>query len=244
MPTPFISAYGPVAAPGILLVHGLGASSRYFEPLVRLLATSYRVVTPDLTGFGRSAGPDPALCIEAHAAEMERVVDLAGLERPVLLGHSMGSQVVTEMAVRRPGRTRGLVLVGPVVDPAAPTALGQGRRLARDSAREPLSLQALQARELVRAGHRCFRQSLTHMLAYPIAERVRAVPASVEVVRGDRDPIASREFIEALAAAAPSGRAHEIPRARHLAVATHPRAIAALVRRRWPSEVGVEPERG
>jgi pimeloyl-ACP methyl ester carboxylesterase len=78
------------------------------------------------------------------------------------------------------------------------------------------------------------------MLAYPLAERLRAVSAPVAVVRGERDPIASQAFVEALAAAAPSGRAHEIPQARHLAVATHPHAIAALFRRGWPSELDAE----
>jgi pimeloyl-ACP methyl ester carboxylesterase len=243
VPTPFFSLRGPSSGPEIVLVHGLGASGRYFEPLVALLATSHRVLTPDLTGFGCSSGPDPALGIEAQAAELERVVDLAGLDRPVLLGHSMGSQVVTEMALRRPERTRGVVLVGPVVDEAAPSALGQARRLVRNSAFEPLSLQAMQAREVLRADRRCFRQSLTHMLAYPITERVRAVSAPVEVVRGGRDPIASRGFVEALAGAAPSGRAHEIPGARHLAVATHPHAVAALCRRLRPQDPDAGTER-
>jgi pimeloyl-ACP methyl ester carboxylesterase len=224
---------GPSSGPAILLVHGLGVSGRYFEPLTRMLSTAYRVLTPDLLGFGDSARTGTAPSIEAHAASLERVVDRAQLDHVVLLGHSMGSQVVTEMAARRPERTRGVVLVGPVVDPTAATALRQGWRLARDSALEPPWLQALTTREYLRAGMRSYRQSLTHMLGYRIEDRLAEVSAPVEVVRGGHDPIASRAFVAALTAVAPLGRAHEIPAARHLAMATHPGAVAALLRGLW-----------
>ncbi|MGJ7441733.1 alpha/beta fold hydrolase [Aquipuribacter sp. MA13-6] len=235
MPTPSFTVHGPSDGPGILLVHGLGVSGKYFRPLIRLLSGSYRVVTPDLPGFGTSAHLGPALTIPGQAEAMERVVDLVGLDRPVLLGHSMGAQVVTEMAVRRPGRTRGVALVGPVVDPALPTAFDQGWRLARDSVREPFPLKALTTREFFRARPRTYRQSLTHMLAYRILDRVAEVTAPVEVLRGSHDPIASRSFADALAAAASSGRAYEIPGARHMAVATRADMVANLCHRVWPS---------
>lgn len=237
---PFFSVRGPASGPALLLVHGLGVSGRYYEPLIQLLSTTYRVVTPDLPGFGASGRPDPAPGIEGMAVELERVVDIAGLHRPVLLGHSMGAQVVTEMAARRPDRTRGVVLVGPVVDPAVPSAFSQGWRLARDSALEPMLLKALTTREYLRAGPRSYRQALRHMLDYRILDRMADVSAPVEVMRGSRDPIASRAFVEALAAAAPSGRAHEIPGARHLAVATRPDVVADLCRRLWPVSLATE----
>lgn len=95
------------------------------------------------------------------------------------------------MAVRRPERTRGVVLVGPVVDPALPTAFAQGWRSVRDSALEPLPLGALTTREYFRAGPRSYRQSLAHMLAYRIGDRVAQVTAPVEALRSSHDPIAS-----------------------------------------------------
>lgn len=236
MTVPSYTVHGPSAGPGYVLVHGLGVSGRYYEPLARLLATTSRVVTPDLPGFGTSHRPDPALTIPEQAVALERVVDLAGLHRPVLVGHSMGAQVVTEMAARRPDRTRGVVLVGPVVDPAVPTAFSQGWRLVRDSALEPLPLKVQTTLDWIRAGPRSYRQSLEHMLAYRIGDRLADVQAPVEVLRGSHDPIASRAFVEALAAAAPSGRSYELPRSRHMAVSTRALAIATLCRRRWPAE--------
>lgn len=235
LPVPSFTVHGPSSGQGILLVHGLGVSGKYFKPLIRFLSPSYRVITPDLPGFGASAHVHPSLTIPEQAAAMEQVMDLVGLDRPILLGHSMGAQVVTEMAVRRPERTRGVVLVGPVVDPAFPTAFAQGWRLARDSALEPLPLKALTTREYFRAGPRSYRQSLAHMLAYRIGDRVAQVTAPVEALRGSHDPIASQAFVNALAAAAPSGRAYELPKARHMAVATRADIIANLCRRLWPS---------
>lgn len=205
-------------------------SGKYFTPLIRHLSTTHHVVTPDLRGFGASAHVHPSLTIAEQAAAMQTVVDLVGLKDPVLLGHSMGAQVVTEMAAQRPGRTRGVVLVGPVVDPAIPTAFDQGWRLFRDAAFEPLPLKALTTREYFRAGPRSYGQSLRHMLDYRIGDRISDVSAPVEVLRGSDDPIASRAFVDALAAAAHDGRAYELPAARHMAVATRARILANLCR--------------
>lgn len=226
----FFTDRGRPGGPEVVLVHGLGMSGRYLERLVRELSPSHRVVTPDLPGFGASPRRDPASAVEVLAAELEQVVDRARLRRPVLMGHSMGSQVVTEMARRRPGRTRGVVLVGPVAEPGADSALRQGWRLARDAALEPPWLNAVTTREYLRAGTRSYAQSLAHMLAYPLERRLAQVEVPVDVVRGSHDPIASRAFVEALAAAAPDGRAHEVPHARHLVVATRPDVVAAICR--------------
>ncbi|MGJ7442154.1 alpha/beta fold hydrolase [Aquipuribacter sp. MA13-6] len=227
----FYTDRGRPGGPAVLLVHGIGMSGRSLERLVRELSTSHRVLTPDLRGFGASPRSHPAATIEEHAVDLERLVDRAGLDRPLLLGHSMGCQVVTEMAARRPGRTHGVVLVGPVAEPGAASALHQGWRLARDASLEPPWLNALTMREYLRAGPRSYSQTLVHMLDYPIKGRLAQVTAPVDVVRGSHDPIASREFVEALARAAPRGRAHEVPHARHLIVATRPDVVAEVCRR-------------
>jgi pimeloyl-ACP methyl ester carboxylesterase len=176
---PSYTVRGPSSRPGVLLVHGLGVSGKYFRPLADLLSTSFCVVTADLPGFGASAHVRPSLDIPGQAAAMQHVLDRLGMDQPLLLGHSMGAQVVTEMAVRRPGHARGVVLVGPVVDPAIPTAFDQGWRLARDAAFEPLPLKALTTREYFRAGPRSYGESLRHMLDYRIGDRVSQVQAPV-----------------------------------------------------------------
>src|SRR5690554_522591 len=82
----------------VVLIHGIGVSARYFGPLVRELARTHRVLAPDLPGFGRSPRPREVLSIEDHAAVLAVLVTdhLGGgrAGRPVLVGHSMGVQVV------------------------------------------------------------------------------------------------------------------------------------------------------
>ena len=101
-------------------MHGIGVSSRYFAPLERDLSRDAHVVAPDLPGFGRSRVPDePALSVGEHADVLAALVEELALDRPVVVGHSMGAQFVTELAVRRPELVGGIVLLGPVTDPAA-----------------------------------------------------------------------------------------------------------------------------
>jgi pimeloyl-ACP methyl ester carboxylesterase len=226
---------GPDSGPDVLLVHGIGVSRRYFAPLARELSSTHRVMTPDLPGFGDSSRPRPALTITEQAVALETALDLKTRTGMTLIGHSMGTQVVTELAVRNPGLARGLILIGPVVEPPNQSVVRQVWRLIRDLPREPLRINALVLSDYVRGGVRSFAGSLPQMLHYPLADRLAEVAAPVLLVRGDRDPIASRSFLRTLAAVA-AGEAEivEIPGAGHVAMAIRPDLVAMLCRRPWP----------
>src|SRR4051794_30941443 len=120
----------------VVLVHGLGVSSRYFVPLAERLVRRYAVLAPDLPGYGRSGTPDRALGIEALAEALRAWLDRAELPTASLVGNSVGCQVAVELAARSPERVERLVLVGPTMDPSAPTLLRQSVRLARDLVHE------------------------------------------------------------------------------------------------------------
>lgn len=223
---------GDAARPDVVLVHGIGVSGRYFRPLVDALARRARVVVPDLPGFGGSPRPDAPLTIAEHAAVVRALVAELGLVRPVLVGHSMGAQVVTEVAATAgPGNLSGVVLVGPVADPRAPTAAGQGLRLLRDVAHEPLRWSAVQVRESLRGGPSWFLATLPRMLEYPVAERLADVDAPVLLVRGVRDPVAPAAWLDDLAAAAPGADRLVVPRGGHLAQVNGARRLADAVAR-------------
>jgi len=98
--------------PPVVLVHGLPGSVRDFRWLTPSLVTRARVVRVDLPGFGGTpivSGPDPSP--EGRAAFVHAVVDALGLERPVIVGHSMGGLVAVATVAARPGGFRGLGLV-------------------------------------------------------------------------------------------------------------------------------------
>lgn len=207
------------AAPrDVVLVHGIGVSGRYFAPLVDALGPWARVVVPDLPGFGASPRPPEPLTIAEHAAAVRALVGALGLVRPVLVGHSMGAQVVTEVAATAgPGEVGGVVLVGPVTDPRAPTAAGQGLRLLRDLAHERPRWSALELREYLRCGPRWYLATLPHVLGYPTERRLADVGVPVLLVRGAHDPVAPAPWLADLAAAAPRATMLVVPRGGHLA---------------------------
>jgi magnesium chelatase accessory protein len=84
---------GSPDAPALVLVHGLGASGRALERVAPLLAARFRVIVPDLPGFGDSGGA-PAT-IEGMARAVLEVVEA---ETFVAAGHSMGGLVATALA--------------------------------------------------------------------------------------------------------------------------------------------------
>lgn len=220
------------ATEAVLLVHGIGVSSRYFGPLERDLSRGVRVVAPDLPGFGRSHMPDRhPLSVAEHADVLAALVEQLGLDRPVVVGHSMGAQFVTELAIRRPDLVGALVLLGPVVDPSARSVARQGLRLAVDFLREPPRGAVLQLREYLRTGLRWYLATARHMVDYRIDERLPLVRVPVAVVRGRRDPVAPAAFVRALAASAADATVEEIAGGAHMVQWSRPDAVRAVIER-------------
>lgn len=211
--------------PDVVLVHGIGVSGRYFRALTGELRGRARVLVPDLPGFGDSPRPEKPLTVAAHADVVAALCAELGLDRPVLVGHSMGTQIVTEAALRHPGLASGVVLVGPVADPRARTGPRQAWRLFRDAFREPPSGVALQLREWARCGPRWFLATLPHMLGHPLEDRIPDVDVPLVIARGERDPVAPPAYVQWLADRA-DARVLQVPRAGHLAMFRRPQYVA------------------
>ncbi|WP_022885039.1 alpha/beta fold hydrolase [Glaciibacter superstes] len=199
-----------------VLVHGIGASSRYYEPLAGRLRKYGIVHLVELPGFGASPEPEHPLGIEAFARLVIGMCDAWNIPNRVIVGHSMGAQVATEFAVRAPEQVVSVVLVGPVVDPSAPTAFGQALRLLRDVLAEPPRANWIVASDYLRCGPRWYLAQLPAMLEYRIEERLlRVLPATL-VIRGADDPVAPSDWVRHLAQLAPHGRALEVPGSSHV----------------------------
>lgn len=102
------------SGPPMVCCNGVGVSTFFFKYIVRHFHDRFTVLTWDYYGHGRSTTPvDPTaadLTIERTARDLFDVLDDAGLTRPaILLGHSMGCQVILEVAVQRPERVRALI---------------------------------------------------------------------------------------------------------------------------------------
>ena len=100
------------AGPLIVLVHGFTGSKENWLPLMRVLARHHRVVAPDLPGWGISERHDAA--DYGPGAQAERLREFLGTmtEKPALLvGHSMGGQIVGLLAARHPGLAERVCLM-------------------------------------------------------------------------------------------------------------------------------------
>jgi len=95
----------------VVCLHGITAQHRAFNAAARYLAPTRGLVGVDLRGRGDSDKPDSGYGLEAHAADVVRVLDHLGLENAVLVGHSMGGFVALKAALAYPERVRALVLL-------------------------------------------------------------------------------------------------------------------------------------
>jgi pimeloyl-ACP methyl ester carboxylesterase len=95
----------------VICLHGITAQHRAFNAVARYLETSHGLVGVDLRGRGDSDKPEAGYSLEAHAADVVRVLDHLGLQSAVLAGHSMGGFVALKTALMFPERVRAIVLL-------------------------------------------------------------------------------------------------------------------------------------
>ncbi len=210
---PRVSASDP---PSVVLVHGLAVSSRYMVPTAERLAKHFRVFAPDLPGFGKSDTPRRALFVSELADALDAWLDAVGLEHPVLVGNSLGCQIIVNQAARRPGHAAGLVLSSPTIDARRRSIASELWRLMRDIPREHWSLTPINAREYFRTGPLRALATLRAALVDRIEDRMPLLGETpVLVVRGTRDPIVSERWAARLAALAPRGEYLELLGAPH-----------------------------
>lgn len=202
-------------APVFVLVHGLGMSSVYLMPTARLLAPHGQVYVPDLPGFGRSGKPDHPLSIPELADALAGWMALHEPGPAVLIGNSLGAQVIVDFAVRYPSLLTGVVLVSPTVDPAARTVTAQILRLVADVWNEPPSLYWIGLTEYWRAGFHTILRTLRYALVDPVIEKLPCIRVPALLVRGGRDPIVPQSWIEQATRLIPGARLVVFPDAAH-----------------------------
>ena len=80
----------------IVFVHGWSMSGRFFQRQLRGLPAGHRVVVPDLRGHGQSEKALHGLSVPSYARDLQALLVQLGVERPVLVGWSMGAMVASE----------------------------------------------------------------------------------------------------------------------------------------------------
>lgn len=227
--------------PPVVLVHGLGMSSRYMVPTLRWMGRDFDVYAPDQPGFGLSAKPSRPLDILELAEWVVRWMDAAGLARAALVANSLGCQIAVHAAVRHPDRVWALVLQGPTTDPQARSLGRQMRLLWRNRRAEPSPGMAPLI-DYMHAGLRRTVATARYMLADRIEDLLPRVAAPALVVRGADDPLVPHRWAAEVAALLPDGQLCEVPGAAHTMIAVAARDLARVSRsflwQAWERQAG------
>ncbi len=205
----------PVNAPVIVMVPGLAISSRYMMPTAWELSTHARVYAPDMPGFGLSDKPRRTLSVPQLADALGAWMTANKIERAVLLGNSLGSQIIVDFAVRHPERVERAVLGALTVDPQARTFFRQLTRLLYSALLEPPSMLPIAITDYLRAGIIRGLRTVHFALLDRVEDKLPLMRTKSLVICGDRDPLVPLRWAEESTALLPGARLVVIPNAAH-----------------------------
>jgi pimeloyl-ACP methyl ester carboxylesterase len=226
---------GDEDAATVVFVHGLGGSFHsWWAQLAACEEHGRRALAYDQRGAGLSSKPAGPYSVELWAEDLVRMLDALEVERPILVGHSVGCMVAQHAAVRLGDRAAGLVTIGGALrwrDEAAPV-FEERVRLARAGRMDEIAETVLQTglsearrrRDPVLAG--LFRNLIAsnEPAAYAECSAATAVGAMVNPDRvacpalaccGEHDPVTPPAFAEAIAEAMPDARTAVVDGAAH-----------------------------
>lgn len=103
---------GPADARPLLLIHGLADEADTWRHLISPLSARYRVLAPDLPGFGRSDKPDRSYTLPFFQETLVELLDELEIAHATLAGHSLGGAIAQSIALAHPEQVERLILVG------------------------------------------------------------------------------------------------------------------------------------
>ncbi|MGV7241074.1 alpha/beta fold hydrolase [Caballeronia sp. M23-90] len=232
----------------LVFLHYYGGSSRTWDGVASELSDRYRTVATDHRGWGDSEAPADGYGIADLAADAEGVIDALGLQRYVLVGHSMGGKVAQLIASRRPNGLEGLVLVSP--SPPSPVLLSDEQRATLAGAyqsRESVefvidnvltarSLDAARREQVIEDSLRGAPQAKAAWPNVAMREDITAAMASIDaptmVISGELDQVDPVATLQAqLLPRIPHAAMHVLPGTGHLSPLEAPAEVAQLIAR-------------
>jgi len=186
-------------ARNVVLIHGLGMSSAYFDRFARaLFHRGWSPIAPDLPGFGESRD-GPSVGPEHHAEILASWADALGIRDAIWIGHSLGCNVIPHL---RPDLVRKSVYIGPLWSRRTPLRIFGALML--DAFREDFALFGY----VIRAYWRCgFWRWFATFRRYDGDLRVDP-PSNAVMIAGQEDPLPDRQFIRDLQGVAGAHACH------------------------------------
>lgn len=207
---PYVEQGDPSGVP-MLLLHGVTDSWRSFEPVLPHLPGSVRAIALTQRGHGDADRPATGYRTRDFAADLAAFVDLLGLGRVVVVGHSMGSTHALRFAIDNPSRIAGLVLAGafasyrsnpaaqelwetavsPLADPIDPAFVRQFQESTLARPVTPAFMETV-ITESLKLPARVWRAVFKGFLEDDFAGELGRIQAPTLILWGDRDAICSR----------------------------------------------------
>jgi pimeloyl-ACP methyl ester carboxylesterase len=209
----------------LVLLHGLSGSSRWWDRNVGGMAEHYRVLIPDVIGFGRTRVPLPLPGLARTAELVGEWMDAVGAPEADLIGHSMGGQIAIHMAARIPHRIRRLVLVDSAGIPhlTGPAELLRfAREIAAPARWGDIRFVPTLVGDALHAGPRTITQALAHVLRDDVRPLLPQIRVPTLVVWGENDRICPVEHAHLLRAQISDARLVILRRAAHNAMIDRP----------------------
>jgi pimeloyl-ACP methyl ester carboxylesterase len=213
----------------VVCVHGLGVSHRYWVRMAQRLAVERSVFAPDLPGFGRSRDVAPARDIHELAVALGEWLTAKGLREVVLIGNSMGCQVIVDLAMHAPDLVGAAVLISPTFDPWVGGAGAQIARFFRDFPHERPALAPIVVRDYLECGPRRLAATFRLAIKDDVVQKLPLVQSPTLVIRGERGPIVSERWGRQASALLPSGAYAVIANTGHAVHFSAPDEVARTI---------------
>ncbi len=211
----------------VVIVPGLGCASWMYRRLARQLAKVHEVWVYDHPGMGLSQGRrrDP-LRIEQLTDHLAAWMDVRGLQGVPMLGHSLGGEVVIDLAARYPALPSCLIMCAPTGIPENPSVSAQLIRFIINMPRERLALYGPATAAYLRTGPKALwlAQDQDRHETGPLISQVRC-PALV--IDGDRDLVIRSWTLEVMCERLPRARARTVEGGTHALMDSRPQELAA-----------------
>lgn len=222
------------SGPPLVLVHGLGGSWADWDYQVRAFGEHYRVLAPDLRGFGDTPLGEHSPGVMRFVEDLRRFLDATGVESCLLVGHSMGGAVCLQFSLQYPQRVQRLVITNsvPGFRPRTPRQYFEvGYRLAVMSLLGPARLSRISAHRMfpgpeneglrakviargARNTRRAYIGSLAKLVQWTVIDRLSELKMPVLVVGAGQDYFGHDDVVK-FAHALPRGSLHWFPEGRH-----------------------------
>jgi len=237
--------------PAVVLLHGFGGSKDNFTRLANRLSGDYKIIIPDLPGFGESTrNPEWNYAMSAQVSRLHAFITALGIQSFHLAGNSMGGGIATAYAARHPDRVKSLCLLAPGnVSCAPPSELF----LMVENGKNPFFVKDLEDyselmkmvfadvpfiprpirvyfAEQMRKDQKFLKQAMNDILKAPYAveKHICEYPGPILAVWGDKDRILHPKGADILAEKAPRIQKAIIKDCGHLPMLEKPKQTARI----------------